>query len=216
MTMRLGRASALACLRTSTCAVITALVTGCSAFAQNNAQDTRTLIEILQLKPGSVVAEIGAGAGDLTIGVARHVGPSGRVYTSELGQERLAKLRGVVDKSGLPHVQVVEGNEAHANLPDACCDAIFMRNVYHHFGDPRTMNASFFSALKPGSRLAVIDFAPRNDASTAPPGKRGENNAHGVTAEVVADELKAAGFTIVSSDERDERWFIVVAQKPAN
>jgi len=185
-----------------------------TAYAQNNADDTKTLIEVLQLQPGQVVAEVGAGGGELTLAIGKHLGPEGRFFTSELGAERLAKLRGVVDKSGLSHMQVVEGQETHANLADGCCDAIFMRNVYHHFSDPATMNASFVRALKPGARLAVIDFPPRNDAATAAPGKRGDTAAHGVSAETVANELKAAGLTIVSTEERPNRWFLVVAQKP--
>src|SRR5688500_83721 len=141
--------------------LVCALVVGVVLYGQNNAADTAKLIEVLQLKPGSIVAEIGAGNGDLTIALAKHVGPTGRVYTSELGADRLAGLREAVTKSGTANVQVVEGQEAHANLPDGCCDALFMRNVYHHFGDPATMNASFLKALKPGGRLAVIDLSPR-------------------------------------------------------
>lgn len=190
------------------------LLVGSVAFAQNNAADTETLIKVLQLEPGHVVAEIGAGGGALTIALAKHVGPDGRVFTSELGDERLAKLRGAIEKSGASNVQVVEGQAAHANLADGCCDAIFMRDVYHHIGDPTTMNASVVRALKPGARVAVIDFPPRNNGATAPPGKRGETSAHGVTAEVVANELEAAGLTIISTEDRPNRWFLVVAQKP--
>jgi ubiquinone/menaquinone biosynthesis C-methylase UbiE len=110
--------------------------------AQDNAADTKQLIEVLQLHPGSVVAEIGAGGGELTIAVARHVGADGRVFSSELGSDRIRALRSAVDKSGLANIQVIEGRETNANLPERCCDAIFMRNVYHHFGDPAAMHAS--------------------------------------------------------------------------
>jgi ubiquinone/menaquinone biosynthesis C-methylase UbiE len=194
--------------------LVVLLLVAAAAAAQNNVADTETLIKVLQLQPGHVVAEIGAGGGELTIAIAKHVGPEGRVFTSELGAERLAKLRGVVEKSGLSQVQVVEGQAAHANLADGCCDAIFLRNVYHHFGDPTTIKESIARALKPGARVAVIDFPPRNNAATAPAGKRGESAAHGVAAEVVASELEAAGLTIVSTEDRPNRWFLVVAQKP--
>jgi precorrin-6B methylase 2 len=204
------RCFARACAR----AAVLLLVIASAGSAQNNATDTETLIKVLQLQPGHVVAEIGAGGGELTAAVARHVGPQGRVFTSELGAERIAKLRSAVEKSGLTQVQIVEGQEAHANLPEACCEAIFMRNVYHHFGDTQAMNASVVRALKPGGRVAVIDFPPRNNADTAPAGKRGDDSAHGVSADVVANELKTAGLTILSSEERPNRWFIVVAQKP--
>jgi ubiquinone/menaquinone biosynthesis C-methylase UbiE len=189
-----------------------AFVAGLAVYAQNNAADTTKLIEVLQLKPGSVVAEIGAGRGEITVALARHVGPTGRVYTTELGADRLRRLREAVDKNGLTNVEVVEGQEAHANLPEVCCDAIFMRDVYHHFENPLSMNASFFRALRPGARIAVIDFTPPNE--TAAPGKRAKDGSHGVTAEVTANELKAAGFEIVSSEERTKRSFIVVGSKP--
>ena len=182
--------------------------------AQNNASDTAKLIEVLQLKPGSIVAEIGAGSGDLTIAVAKQVGPAGRVYTSELGAERLASLRKAVTKSEAGNVEVIEGQAAHANLPEGCCDAVFMRNVYHHFDDPSTMNASFLRALKPGGRVAVIDFEPRNNAAVGPPGQRGTDKAHGVSTDVVSGELKAAGFQIATTEDRGERWFLVVGVKP--
>jgi len=197
---------------TLACCVVALIV---SLAAQDNAADTAKLIDVLQLQPGHVVAEIGAGGGQLTIAMAKHVGATGRVHTSELGADRIASLRKAVEKSELTNVEVIEGHEAHANLPEGCCDALFMRNVYHHFGDPSTMNASFLRALKPGARIAVIDFPPRNNATTAAPGKRGDNPAHGVSAETVAQELKTAGFEIASSEERPNRWFIVVGVKPA-
>jgi ubiquinone/menaquinone biosynthesis C-methylase UbiE len=189
------------------------LAIAANASAQNNASDTAKLIEVLQLASGSVVAEIGAGNGDLSIALAKHVGGSGQVYTSELGSDRLERLRTAVRKSGVTNVQVIEGDPTHANLPDGCCHAIFMRNVYHHFADPATMNASIVRALKPGGRIAIIDFAPRNKAAIAPPGKRGDNSSHGVSTQVVADELKAAGFEIVTTEDRSERWFLVVGVK---
>jgi predicted methyltransferase len=190
------------------------LALSCAAGAQDNAADAAKLIEVLQLKPGSVVAEIGAGGGELTIALARHVGASGRVYSTELGEERVQRLRAAVQKGGASNVDVVAGHESRANLPDGCCDAIFMRNVYHHFGDPAAMHASFLSALKPGGRIAVIDFRPATEVAIATPGKRGEDGSHGVSADVVAQELKAAGFDIVVSDEIGARSILVVGAKP--
>jgi ubiquinone/menaquinone biosynthesis C-methylase UbiE len=187
------------------------LLLGGIVCAQDNAADAKSLIELLQLQPGSVVAEIGAGGGELTIALAGHVAPNGRMYASELGADRLQRLRAAVAKGAVSNVEIVEGHESRANLPDECCDAIFMRNVYHHFADPATMNASFLRALKPGGRIAIIDFMPPK--TTAEPGKRGENGNHGVSAETVAQELKAVGFEVLSSEERSKRWFIVVATK---
>lgn len=195
-------------------AIVAFAVAAVSVCAQDNAADAKRLIEALQARPGSVVAEIGAGGGELTIALAKHVGPDGKIFSSELGEDRVKKLRSAVEKSGVANVQVLEGHETRANLPEGCCDAIFMRSVYHHFGDPPAMNASFFTALKPGGRIAVIDFAPPKD--TAAPGKRGEDGAHGVSAEVVAGELKAAGFEVISTEQGEgrNRMVTVVAARP--
>jgi ubiquinone/menaquinone biosynthesis C-methylase UbiE len=188
------------------------VVAGIVVYTQSDAADATTLIEVLQLKPGSIVAEIGAGDGDLTIAIAKHVGTTGRVFTSELGSNRVRELRAAVEKADVANIEVIEGHETQANLPDACCDAIFMRNVYHHFGDPAQMNGSFARALKPGGRIAIIDFTPPK-GETAAPGKRGEDSRHGVTRDTVESELKAAGFEIVSSEDRARRGIMVVAMK---
>ena len=188
------------------------------ASSQDNAADIERLVEALKLSPGSVVAEIGAGGGELSTGIAKRVAPGGRVISSELGAARVQSLRDAIAKSGAANVEVIDGNEARTNFPDGCCDAVFLRNVYHHFGDPPAMIGSILRALKPGGRVAVIDFPPRGNAATAPPGKRGENSSHGVSAATVASELTAAGFQIVKSEEQPSvsRWFIVVGAKPAS
>ena len=188
------------------------------ASSQDNAADIERLVEALKLSPGSVVAEIGAGGGELSIGIAKRVAPGGRVISSELGAARVQSLRDAIAKGGAANIEVIDGNEARTNFPDGCCDAVFLRNVYHHFGDPPAMIGSILRALKPGGRVAVIDFPPRGNAATAPPGKRGENGSHGVSAATVASELTAAGFQIVKSEEQPSlsRWFIVVAAKPAS
>ena len=202
----------------TTAALILFVVLVGPALTQNNASDASKLVDVLQLQSGHGVAEIGAGGGELTIALAKHVGPTGRVFTSELGADRLAKLQSAIKQSGAANVEVIQGQAEHANLRDGCCDAVFMRNVYHHFNNPSTMNASIFRALKPGGRVAIIDFSPRNNAPVAAPGKRGEDAAHGVSTEVVTSELKAAGFQIVTTEDRgearDQRWFLVVATKP--
>ena len=143
------------------------------------------------------------------------VGPDGKIYSNELSKDRLTAIRKAADEAGLNNVTIVEGKEDVANLPDGCCDGIFMRNVYHHFGDPPTMNASLLKALKPGGKLAVIDFTPPppSDRTENPPGHRGEDNHHGITIATLERELKAAGFDIVSSTEVS-RGVFVVAQRP--
>ncbi len=65
-----------------------------------------------------------------------------------------------VKKEGLNNVTVIEGAAAATNLPDACCDAVFLRHVYHHITEIDAFNKSLLASLKPGGRLAIIDFVP--------------------------------------------------------
>lgn len=192
--------------------VATLLLTSSCAIAQQGA-DVDWLIEALEIGEGSVVADIGAGDGDQTLAIARHIGESGHIYSSELGEESLEELREEIEASGLVNITVIEGRPASTNLPDACCDAIYMRRVYHHFGDPPAMNTSLLQSLKPGGKLAVIDFEPRGSESE--PGERASGSSHGVNADTVVEELTQAGFELVSREVKSGRNFYVVMQKPA-
>ena len=181
--------------------------------AADNAADAERLIKALEIHAGSFVGEIGAGDGALSLAIARAVGDTGRVYSNELNKDRLKGIGAAAEKANVTNVTPIEGREAETNFPDACCDAIFMRNVYHHFGDPAAMNASLLKSLKPGGRLAILDFTPPPGKDTAPPGKRGEDGQHGVTPPTVEQELKAVGFEIVSSG-LSNRTVFVVARRP--
>jgi ubiquinone/menaquinone biosynthesis C-methylase UbiE len=187
-----------------------------SLFAQRSAAPDdlapERIFAALGLREGMTIGEIGAGDGTLTIAAAKIAGVTGKVYTSELGDERVGALEKAIKKSDLPHITVVAGDANETKFPDGCCDAIFMRNVYHHFADPAAMNASILRALKPGARLAIVDFTPPKEAGQ--PADRGKDGMHGVSPESVARELKAAGFTIADTISGKDRWFMVVAAKP--
>ncbi len=181
---------------------------------QQDAADAQWLIKVLEVRAGSTVGEIGAGgSGELSIAMAKAVGDSGRVLSNELNPKTRDQLTKKVAEEGLQRVTVVEGRPAETNFSPECCDAIFMRNVYHHFADPAAMDSSLFTSLKPGGRLAVIDFTPPGEEPPTPAG-RASDNFHGVTATSVERELKAAGFEIVSS-ETVKRTVKVVARRPS-
>jgi ubiquinone/menaquinone biosynthesis C-methylase UbiE len=183
--------------------------------AKENAEDAERLVKALALESGQTVGEIGAGGGELTIALAKVVGESGRVLSNEIRKDSLQKIGAAADAAGVHNVTLIEGAPAATNFPDGCCDAVFMRLVYHHFGDPPQMNASILHSLKPGGRLAVIDFAPPPGGEN-PPGHRGENNHHGVTAATVERELKEAGFEIISSTVLNEHSFMVLGRRPVS
>ena len=119
-----------------------------------------------------------------------------------------------VEAAGLHNVTLVEGREQETNFPSSSCDALFMRDVYHHFVNPPTMNASILRSLKPGGRLAIIDFTPPPGGEN-PAGSRAIDNHHGITPPTLENELKAAGFEAVTASEPSPRNFLVVGRHPS-
>jgi ubiquinone/menaquinone biosynthesis C-methylase UbiE len=192
--------------------LVAAAVSNASAQRSGSRVASTDIFDAIGLREGLTVCEMGAGDGELTLAAARIVGPRGRVYTSELGDERLRALRERVAGSAVAHVAVVEGAPQDTNFPAAACDALFMRNVYHHFADPAAMNASIAASLKPGGRLAVVDFSPPNAEASAP-GDRDEDGTHGVRSETLEHELLQAGFVNVSTAQAEDRWYMVVASR---
>jgi len=106
------------------------------------------------------VAEIGAGYGRLAVRVARHLGPSGRLFATEIEAEKRNAIQSAATAAGLANIAVIQAGQHSTRLPDDCCDLIFMRRVYHHLDD--AINKSLYSSLRPGGRLVIIDFlSPR-------------------------------------------------------
>jgi ubiquinone/menaquinone biosynthesis C-methylase UbiE len=158
-------------------------------------QDIDRLAQSMQWKTGAVVADVGAGDGSYSFAAAERVGASGRVYATEIDPEKLKSLRAEVAKRKLENVIVVEGTADDTKLPPACCDAIFLRHVYHHLTQPTEFDKSLVRSLKPGGRLAIIDFPPEVNSDPVPgvPKNRG---GHGVPQKIMVDELTSAGLQV--------------------
>jgi precorrin-6B methylase 2 len=176
------------------------------------------LVELLELKPGMTVADVGAGFGAWTVRLARVLGPSGRVYATDIGEAQISSLRDYVKREGLSNVTVIEGAERTTNLAALCCDAILIRDAYHHLTAPEDIVRSLAAALKPGGRLAVIDFPPRPDTEV-PSGVPANRGGHGVPPEIVQRETGAV-LTHVRTiadwapDSQPASLFLVLFRKP--
>jgi predicted methyltransferase len=192
-------------------AVLAALLLPAGARAQGSDEFAPARIfDALALHDGSTVCEMGAGDGTLSIAAAARVGSRGHVYTNELGDSRVRALQASVIAAARPQIQVVAGAADRTNFPDGACDALFMRNVYHHFAAPGPMGAALAAALKPGGRLAIVDFRPRGTEASMPE-DRDEDATHGVSADSVRRELMDAGFQVERTETRGERAFMVLA-----
>ncbi len=119
-------------------------------------QEEAKLVSILSLSPGRIVGEIGAGDGRLTIRSAKAVGPGGEVFATELGETKLETLKRNLAAAGIKNVEVIEARINGTGLPASCCDAIFMRDVYHHLTAPSEVLADILKALRPEGRLLIV------------------------------------------------------------
>lgn len=184
-------------------------------LAQSNAAgEIDRLAALMRWKPGTIVADIGAGDGRYTFAAVQHVGASGKVFATEIDAQKLAELRSEVKKRSLQNVVVEDSKEADTNLPSACCDAIFLRRVYHHLTKPAEFDANLVRSLKPGGLLAIIDFPPRKglDPVEGVPSNRG---GHGIPQKIVIEELTAAGLQLETTvnDWPDDSYCVLFVKK---
>ena len=110
-----------------------------------------------------------------------------------------------VGEAGLDNVTTLESSATKTGLPPGCCDGVFLRRVYHHLTEPAAVAADLFRAVRPGGRLAIIDFEPNRWLSLVSPieGVPEGQNGHGAQPGAVVAELTAAGFVL---EARHDDW----------
>jgi len=177
-------------------------------------EEIKRLAELMGWKAGTVVADIGAGDGKYTWAAVEWVGASGKVFATEIDAKKLAELKEDVAKRKLGNVIVEESKEAETNLPAGCCDAIFLRRVYHHLTKPAEFDASLVRSLKPGGRLAIIDFAPRAGLEPVEgvPSNRG---GHGIPQKIAIEELSEAGLQVekIVNDWSEDSYCVLFVKR---
>jgi precorrin-6B methylase 2 len=116
------------------------------------------LLEALRLRPGDVVADIGAGSGYYTFRLADKVGPKGNVIAVDIQPEMLALIRKRMKDRNITNIEPVMGAVSDPKLPPDSIDLILMVDVYHEFSHPWEMTTAMVQALKPGGRLVFVEF----------------------------------------------------------
>jgi 16S rRNA C967 or C1407 C5-methylase (RsmB/RsmF family) len=99
------------------------------AYACGQQTDADRLAALLQIKSGMVIADVGAGKGQMTVMMAEKVGPSGYVFSTEIDPRRVEQIRERAKRAGVSNVSVVEARSDDSGLPADCCSAIFMRGL---------------------------------------------------------------------------------------
>lgn len=121
-------------------------------------EDPERAVRMLGLKPGMKVADIGAGVGYYSLKIAAEVGPTGKVFATDIQPGMIERLRANIAKAGLKNIEPVLSTEAATGLPDHSVDLMILVDVYHEFSQPRTMIQGLKRALKPDGRLVLFEF----------------------------------------------------------
>jgi ubiquinone/menaquinone biosynthesis C-methylase UbiE len=143
------------------------------------------VMDLLQLKPGSTIADIGAGGGWFSVRAARRVGANGRVIAEDINAKAVAYIQQRAQREHLANIVPVLGTPDDPKLTPNSLDAALMLKVYHEIAHPPLVLANLRAALKPGARFGIID-------------RNGNGGDHGLKESIVRDEVEHAGFRQVA------------------
>ena len=115
-------------------------------------------LDLIGIRPGMTVADVGAGTGYFALRIARRVGPTGKVYANDIQPKMLERLSENAQLAKLENIETVLGSEADAKLPENRMDMIILVDVYHEFSRPQEMLRSMRRALKPDGRLVLLEY----------------------------------------------------------
>jgi len=143
----------------------------------------------LELKPGMVVADIGAGSGYYTTRMAKLVGATGRVYATDIQPGMIELLNRRIQAEGLGNVTPVLSGVGDPKLPPQSIDLAIMVDVYHELQTPQVFLQKLREVFKPGGRLVLVEF--RKEDPKVP-----ILEVHKMSVAEVKSELEAEGFVL--------------------
>jgi FkbM family methyltransferase len=168
------------------------------------AAHAKEIVAACDLKPGMVVADVGAGTGLFTRKFAAVVGEKGKVFAVEVAPAFLRYIEKTCEESKIKNVQTVLCDQYSTKLPKHSVDFVFICDTYHHFEFPQKTLQSIHEALRPGGQIVLIDFQRIE-------GKSSEWILGHVRAgeEVFVREVTSAGFKVIGrADFLKENYFV--------
>ncbi len=166
------------------------------------------VVAAMQLKSGDVVADIGSGSGYFTRRLAKAVMPDGKVYGVDIQPEMNAILAENCKNEGITNVEIVLSDEADPKLPPNSVDWMLLVDVYHEFQEPVPMLAKMREALKPGGRVALLEYRLHGDTGAH------IKIDHRMSVEQVLAEWEPAGFTLEKRHEFLPTQHFFIFKKP--
>ena len=143
------------------------------------------VMDLLELKPGSTIADIGAGSGWFSVRAARRVAPNGRVIAEDINPKAVAYIHQRAQREHLANIVPLLGTPDDPKLAPNSLDAALMLKVYHEIAHPPLVLANLRAALKPGARFGIID-------------RNGNGADHGLKESILRAEVEQAGFRQVA------------------
>lgn len=165
-------------------------------------QKPHEVIQALKLKPDALIADIGSGTGYFAVRFAR-MAPQGRVYGVDTEPDMVEYLTGRAKREGLKNVTAVAAKPGDPRLPEKA-DLIILVDVYHHVEDRDRYFRQLQSSLKPGGRIAIIDF--RMDSPVGPP------KAARIAPQTVKEEMQRAGYVLAQEHAFLPNQFFLIFQ----
>lgn len=151
-------------------------------------------VRLLNVTSGSVVADIGAGSGYYTERLARLVGPTGRVYATDIQAGMLEIISQRMVRAKLSNIELVLGTPTDPKLPETSIDMALMVDVYHEFAEPQSMLRRIREALKPNGRLILLEYRAEDPRVPIRP-------EHKMSVQQAKLEVEAEGFTLSTVNE---------------
>jgi predicted methyltransferase len=142
------------------------------------------VMDVLGIKEGSGVADIGAGSGWFTVRAARRVGENGNVYAVEINRDYLKHIDERAGQEHLANIHSVLGKDDDPLLPAGSVDAVLILKTYHEIAQPVRLLIHLRDAMRPGALMGIID-------------RYGNGSDHGIDSRVVIGEARRAGFKLI-------------------
>ena len=165
-----------------------------------------TALDKIGIKPGMVVADVGAGVGYFSIRIAKRVAPTGKILAVDVQPEMLAILKDRAAKAKVTNIQPILGSESDPHLSPESCDLILMVDVYHELSQPQRMLQKMKQALKSDGRLVLLEY--RKEDPHIP-----IRSEHKMSVQEAKAEVEAEGFKLAETLSDLPRQHIFIFRK---